>query len=269
MNADTAERTAEKLLRTAPPDYDCVTGNVAALLALHDIDPDRLLGGYFCAAPASGPGGELSFAGIGAGQLERATAAGAVRIHAGEGPGPDTAAALVAIGDAYAMPWTPYAGQKHIEHGFLVLGTDLAFDPYRTITEFGAAVPTVITEPDRRAATITRHLKVEVIDPGACAAEPVSHTDPDATAEYRERLRGGTLTLDQLALDTWLLARARRVNDRYRPGLLAESIEAWTRASEVVYLALRRAKRGRSVPATYIDAVAAALDVDADVAGRW
>ncbi|MFF2392314.1 hypothetical protein [Nocardia sp. NPDC058114] len=273
-----ADEIVNELLTVAPYDYDCVVGNVAALLGLHRYDPDRVLGSAFCAGPAPDAQGVPSFGHLGARQLERAVHTGSLRYREFDADG-DLVPSIpyMAIGDAFDMAWTPYRGRKHIEHGFLVLGADLAFDAYRTITEFGEAVPTAITGRDLRAVSVQRRMNLLIGDVAAdFIADPVAYRDHDAASRYSRLLHKQMLSLEQLALDTWLVARARRVNARYRnsyDGRLGEELsssgEAWTRASELVYMALRRSRRGRPVPLTYVDAIDAALAIDTDVAGRW
>ncbi|MFD6107553.1 hypothetical protein ACFWFQ_33380, partial [Nocardia salmonicida] len=277
-SSTSADDIVNDLLTVAPHDYDCVVGNVAALLGLHRYEPDRVLGSAFCAAPASDAEGKLSFGHLGARQLERAVHTGLLRYREFDADG-DLVPSLpyVAIGDAFEMAWTPYHGRKHIEHGFLVLGVDLAFDAYRTITEFGEAVPTVIADHDLRAVSVQRRMNLLIGDVATdFTAGPVAYQDHDAASRYGRLLDEQMLSLEHLALDTWLVARARRVNARYRTAYdgrlgeeLAASVEAWTRSSELVYMALRRSRRGRPVPHTYVDAIAAALAIDTDIAGRW
>ncbi|MEV4158072.1 hypothetical protein AB0J48_34115 [Nocardia salmonicida] len=273
-----ADEIVNELLTVAPHDFDCVVGNVAALLGLYRYDPDRVLGSAFCVAPAPDAAGMLSFGHLGARQLERAVQTGALRYREFDADGDlGPSHPYLAIGDAFEMAWTPYHGRKHIEHGFLVLGVDLAFDAYRTITEFGEAVPTVITGHDLRAVSVQRRMNLLIGDVATdFTAGPVAYRDHDAASRYSQLLHEQMLSLEHLALDTWLVARARRVNARYRTaydGRLGEeltaSVEAWTRASELVYMALRRSRRGRPVPLTYVDAIDAALAIDTDVAGRW
>src|ERR1700678_3018290 len=57
---------------------------------------------------------------------------------------------LYVVGDAYTMPWVPYAGQRHLEHSFLLKidGLDaLIIDAYHNNTEWGQARPGVWTIP--------------------------------------------------------------------------------------------------------------------------
>ena len=68
---------------------------------------------------------------------------------------------VLLVGDAFCLPWLPYSGQEHMDHGFVLtgLGADdradrsaddlIAYiaDPYDNVTEWGAAKPVTTQLP--------------------------------------------------------------------------------------------------------------------------
>ncbi|MEZ5840831.1 MAG: hypothetical protein R3D02_10545 [Hyphomicrobiales bacterium] len=165
-------------------------------------------------------------------------------------------------GDAFAMPWLPYAGNEHMEHGFLVDGISgdgtsvHVVDAYSNLTEWGAAVPTAI-EVDTatilaaidQLAGSNRH-RVETLEPGTGVTDfdPASALAENAAVigtrlrgngemvafagHYRAR-RGDLAETRQFVLATWLVARARRLHalwladlETARPDLLPAGFAA-------------------------------------------
>ena len=96
-------------------------------------------------------------------------------------------------------------------------------------------------------------------------------------ADYLTSVENGSHDLPRLALDTWLMTRARAINMAYaeavgRPTVLAAAEvahRAWARASEAAYVGLRRWRRKRPVPDQYIARVREAVQSDVDLAARW
>lgn len=268
-----------KLTERPPADYDCVVGNLASLLVVHDINPDAALGGVLALSPDTDENRGPSFDNIGSTQIHWACRSTGLSVTESgrEQPGTESSA-RIAIGDGYDMPWSPYYGVHHVEHGFLTISDVVAFDAYNTVTEFGDAVPQILGE-EWRTVPVERHLYVDVDSTDRAAnwlSEPTTSYDSDKVRQYREAIDSATISVEQLATDTWSLARARRVNYRY--ALAAElavtdhmlpSIEAWTAASESVYMALRRLRRGRPVPKAFVGAIHNALDVDEALIGVW
>ncbi|WP_345495993.1 hypothetical protein [Nocardia callitridis] len=177
------------------------------------------------------------------------------------------------------MPWTPYYRKQHVEHGFLVTEGRLAFDAYRTITEYGEAVPKVLEHEEWREVPTYRSLILSTDGPPEhddTDAEPAVVYDPHSVRRYLDDVTRQRIPIDQLSTDTWLMARARKVNQRYAhasrlPVLdaVARSVDAWAAASEAVYIALRRSRRGRGVPTSYMAAIGSALDTDRALVERW
>ncbi|MGR4880121.1 hypothetical protein ACIPUC_11880 [Streptomyces sp. LARHCF249] len=194
--------------------------------------------------------------------------------------GADLAAAVRARGtthyvvaDAHAMPWLPYHGRRHMDHSFLLAAGPDGFhvaDGYRTDTPWGPAVPGHWQYGADAVAGIER---AEVIE---WAPRPLDATGPRpaydggdpapylaAYADHPDR----AAALEQLASETWLLARARALHARWRARLSLpvdpEHTRRWDLVVEQSYLAHRRVARGRTEPPGVLDRLAAALDADA------
>lgn len=273
---DQRESVADLLADNAPRDYDCIVGNIATLLAVAGIYPDLLLGGVFVASPLRDTHGIHVYDHVGNVQIHAACAASGLVVHEHPRNIGGNHGAVVAIGDGFDMPWSPYHHNHHIEHGFLIVDDALAVDAYNTVTEFGPAEPQILDNDQWRSVPLHRHMSIDTASIDLSAqAEPTVVRDDDAVVEYRAAVEAGGASIEQLAVDTWCLSRARRVNLRYADatdapsGLLQASVDAWTAASEAVYMALRRFRRGRPVPTTYIGAVSAALDADRAVVQEW
>lgn len=207
---------------------------------------------------------------------------------------------VVVVGDAYELPWLPYAGHEHMEHGFILDGLVPAadgrsmcahvVDPYDNATEWGHATPLTTEVPVPSLATALAGGRWAVLEQAGAPDPPDSATvladnaaailDAARTGAYRrfvEQYRPmGTGELTHLALQTWLLTRQRGLHARWLrdlpgtvlgPGMatrFADEVEAgWRRAGEVVYLALRRVASGRAAPTGALTAVQAAGESEA------
>lgn len=265
------------------PDYDCVIGNISTFLSINGVNPDLVLGSVLVLDAQTDPRlGTLTFRHHGDRQLQKATdceqltcferASHTAELGHIKKP-------YVAIGDGFEMPWTPYYGKQHLEHGFLVLDERRALDPYWTITEFGEAIPCSLKPDQWHAVPTDRQI---ILEPGT--SRRVDETAPARTAthdsasidEYLKELQDGSISVDQLSTDAWIMSRGRRVNYRCvqatEPRLatsVANSAEAWDKASELAYIALRRERRGRTVPLSYVEAVSEALDRDQKLIEGW
>ncbi|WP_436536183.1 hypothetical protein [Actinoplanes sp. HUAS TT8] len=203
---------------------------------------------------------------------------------------------LVVVADAYHLPWLPYHGHQHMEHGFVVEAIDAGHDPmvavvdpYDNVTQWGAAVPTrtSIALSDLAAALPGgRWGFLEPTDPAADTAQPADLILGNARAiaeagrdgsydRFVDQYRALTeADLTHLALQTWLLRRSRGLHRLWlaglRPGtvaapaadLLAGVEIAWQRAGESAYVALRRVSRGRAAPPAALDTLRAAADAE-------
>ena len=186
--------------------------------------------------------------------------------------------AVAVVADAYHLPWVPYASQAHMDHGFVIEGLDESTayiaDPYDNVTEWGRATPQClqtsldVIEPALGRARWCRLEPVtdpcEPVDPVAAIAAN-AHAIAASSGRYEEFIaQYATLdadALEHLALQTWLAHRSRALHARWlssrsvaevRPDAadrFAAVVPAWQRASEAAYLALRRVRRGRPVPA--------------------
>ncbi|HEX5116507.1 MAG TPA: BtrH N-terminal domain-containing protein [Pseudonocardiaceae bacterium] len=191
---------------------------------------------------------------------------------------------VIVVGDAYHLPWLPYHGHEHMDHGFVLTGVRngvlLAVDPYDNATEWGKATPLATELP-------AGQLDAALADGRWAVLEPAERTDPEppdnaaaivAAADggvYGRFLDGhakaGLAELHNLSLQCWLLARSRGLHARW---LAADSkstsdvstrfidhvVPAWQRASELAYVALRRVRSGRRAPTAVLDAVRTAAD---------
>ena len=275
-------RETSTLLEThSYPDYDCVTGNVATFLSLQGTNPDAVLGSVLVLDAQDTHTSSPNFRNVGRHQLNKASSRNLLRFYEEEFDATSARPAnapYVAIGDGFDMPWTPYFHQQHLEHGFLVLNGQHAIDPYRTITEFGEATPVTLDGDQWQTVPLQRCLVLEspneFVDSGHVL--PTTIHDKTSIDHFLTCLEQQKLSVEQLSTDTWLMARARRVNHRYAQvtGITAEeqlqeSVDAWSKASEAVYIALRRHRRGRSVPTSYIQAITSAINLDLQFLDRW
>jgi hypothetical protein len=199
-------------------------------------------------------------------------------------------AAVSVVADAYHLPWVPYAGHEHMEHGFVVEGLAgsavYVVDPYDNATEWGRAVPQCLETSLATLEPALRDARWCVLKPTA-ASDPI---DPIATVVGNARAIAASgeeyqafaaqyavpdeAALHHLALQTWLLQRNRALHaqwlatnktiwvrttaaDRFAP-----VPQAWQRAAESAYLALRRVRTGRAVPAGAKQSLQHALDTE-------
>lgn len=273
--------TTTAVLEHARPHYDCVLGNVVTGAGWLGVDLDPFLGAVLSLEPRrTAEGWDLLLASCR--QMEAATAGTGLRIATVEGrhlPGPSEAGVLV--GDGGEMPWTPYWARQSLEHSFLVLDPGaghVAFDSYDTITEHGTAAPARVDD-DWRQVDVDHTLVLALPDRSPrrrrAAAQAFLGTDADREA-YLGAVVADEVPLDRLAVDTWLLGRAREVNLRFaashRPDLVAPataSRDAWTAAAEAVYVASRRERRGRPVPRAHVDRMHEAFAADVAAARVW
>jgi hypothetical protein len=150
---------------------------------------------------------------------------------------------MYVVGDAYSMPWVPYAGQQHMEHSFLLVATrqdTMVIDAYHNNTEWGDCRPGVWRVPSAALDGTARAGAVVVI----FTADPLPRPDPaavlaanaaalDAARPEMERYlaalracQDGALALNQLVLDVWLLGRARALHAAWLASLPTRAVEA-------------------------------------------
>ncbi|NUV64338.1 acyl carrier protein [Streptomyces sp. CAI-85] len=206
------------------------------------------------------------------------------RRRSGPGEVPDTAGGpLYVVADAYHLPWVPYHGTKHVEHSFLVDDdgggdTLLISDGYHNDTQWGRARPARLPYGREEFATLLKALPdgAETVrftprplgappEPGHVPAPPPEYLP--GYAEHPDR----RAALEAFTLETWLLARARRLHAVYReerrgaglPEPVREHLQRWDALVEHAYLAFRRVDRGRAEPPGLFERAAEALAQDA------
>ncbi|MER7081848.1 hypothetical protein SAMN02982929_04921 [Saccharopolyspora kobensis] len=173
------------------------------------------------------------------------------------------------IADAYELPWVPYFQQRHMEHSFLLTADGEVVDAYANDTQWGPAKPGTWQYPGLRVAGEVLHFA-----PGA-APSPVASLDGGEVEEYvsaYESEPDRVAALDRLTLETWLLARSRKLHAAFRehrglpaPTALAEHLGRWDALVEQTYLAYRRVVRGRPEPAAVVERLRAVLVADREV----
>ncbi|MFE0376906.1 hypothetical protein ACFW1M_15265 [Streptomyces inhibens] len=191
------------------------------------------------------------------------------------------------VADSFHLPWLPYHRQTHMEHSFLLAaGPDgwHVTDAYRSETRWGPAAPGHWVLPEEDLAGIE---SAEVVELEPRGLRPVlelpptlSVDDADVAAylgaydDYADRARA----VEQLTVETWLLARARKLHAAYRarfagradgPGTEAERehLRTWDKVVEQTYLAHRRVSRGRAEPPGLVDRLRDVLAADRTVFG--
>jgi hypothetical protein len=203
---------------------------------------------------------------------------------------------VLAVGDAFHLPWVPYHGHKHLDHGFVVEGLEdgdvHVVDAYDNVTQWGRAEPLATTVPvddlaaaleDGRWTLLTRVGEPRPLDVAERLAENAAAIlEAEADGSYRRFVEAhrepDEPTLDNLTLQTWLLARNRSLHARWladQEGLgdLAERFEtqvvaAWRRAAETAYMALRRVSAGRQPPPAAFQAAEAAVAAEPALAAE-
>ncbi|MFF8830832.1 acyl carrier protein [Streptomyces sp. NPDC015131] len=213
---------------------------------------------------------------------------------------PADGGALYVVGDAYRMPWLPYHGHQHMDHSLLLRATDggarvEAVDAYDNETPYGRAEPVICSYERAQAAALFDGAPAVPVSvrplpgPGA-AREPVARTlarnaedaalllagdAPERYAHAFRDLSDQSAACTALLLETWLLARSRRLHAAWvadrAPGsahasAAAERAAAWDELAGQCYLASRRVQRGRPVPPQIHTTLARLLRADAELA---
>lgn len=264
--------------------FDCVQVNLAVLAdRWHGPDTHRALGAVLRFTPRPDADGLPTVEPTVADHLADARRLLGLRVVAerstdpGEPLRPEPGHYVVS--DAYHLPWLPYAGHRHMEHSFLLEGdahAPVVFDGYHNETPWGSARP------------LTRSITAEELAaavPGPATSIVLSPSDPPPAATAELDLSGGaavdayvaayagypdrTAAFDRLTLQTWLLARSRKLHarfldDRDPAGGAARDahVRAWESLAESVYVGYRRVARGRPEPTGTFDRLAAQLHAD-------
>lgn len=156
---------------------------------------------------------------------------------------------VLLIGDAFYLPWLPYEGHEHMDHGFVLVAFSAAredrgetaasgltahvVDPYDNVTEWGAAKPMVtrIAIGDLspalaggRWAVLVPVRPTEPIRPAVQIAANATAILTSADLGLYQRFaechqQAGLAGLQSLSLQTWLLARNRALHARWLAAL--------------------------------------------------
>ncbi|WP_199844290.1 acyl carrier protein [Streptomyces sp. RTd22] len=287
--ADTAASTEAGVTVRADL-LDCLQVNLALLADRHHGPGTHLrLGARLRFAPRPGPGGlptvEPTLDDHLADAAELLGLTVATRISGADHPVVAATGPVYVVADAHYLPWVPYFGRKHVEHSFLVEpGADgdtvQVTDGYHNDTQWGKARPGTHTYGrDELAAILAADPQgVEVLHlvprPLGPAPRPAADLDADraaaylgAYAEHPDR----TAALERFTLETWLLARARKLYAQYAAGgpeaavdpAAAEHLARWDGVVEHAYLTFRRVARGRAEPPELLARAAEVLRADA------
>ncbi len=182
--------------------------------------------------------------------------------------------AVYVVADAHDLPWVPYFGRRHVEHSFLLTagaGGWTAVDAYHNDTLWGQARPCVLRldapAVDAAAASVSA-LVLDPVELPAGVPARVRPPDPGEIAAYVSAYRRHperAVAMDRLTLETWLLARARRLYAAWtRSPADAEHADTWSALAEQAYLALRRVERGRPEPPGPLDRLTGLLLAEAE-----
>jgi len=200
---------------------------------------------------------------------------------------------LYVVADAFDMPWTPYRGQRHMDHSVLLVpaGDEFAVvDPYHNDTQWGPARPGVwrlaaagldaAVEGGASAMVVVAGRR-PVLDAAKVLggnAAVLAAAGPDV-ARYLAAAREALDRVDEmerLVLDVWVLGRSRLLHAAWLatvPGLPAPLLAAarsraedWLRLAAQSYVGVRRLQRGSALPPSVIQRLAELLDGDAELA---
>lgn len=209
-----------------------------------------------------------------------------------DGPGlrrfAEEAGPLYVVSDTFTMSWTPYRGQRHMDHSYLLTGSGGRYtvvDPYHNDTQWGPARPGVwkLSGADLDAAVGTGASAMVISadglpDVNAPSILAANARDLATSAGYVDLVRSGldkVPAVEALVLDIWLLGRSRLLHAAWLdtvPGIPSDEVrvqaDEWLRLASQSYLGLRRAVRGEPVPPSILDRFEELLSVDAEVAGR-
>lgn len=286
--------TAPAVLRTAPPAdlcadlLDCLQVNLAWLArAEYGVSP-LVLGARLEFAPRDAGPGRLPTVEPATGtHLERSAGALGLSLTESRTLPPGTAAlpagpgTLYVVADAYHLPWVPYHGHAHMDHSFLLdrdaAGRPVVRDGYHNDTPYGPARPgswTLTEEELAQAlpdgARFHRTSRAGAPQEATAVVAATAAAVESYVRAYREH-PDREEALARLTLETWLLARARRLHAAHRAAAgdvapaVAQHLTAWGKLAEHTFLAHRRVQRGRPEPAGPLEGLAALLHADSQV----
>ncbi|MER6472401.1 acyl carrier protein [Streptomyces collinus] len=289
-----APAPAAALLQTAPPAdlhaelLDCLQVNLAWLARTEYGVSPLVLGARLEFAPRDdGPGRLPTVEPATDTHVERTAGALGLSLTDRRSLPPGTAAlpagpgTLYVIADAYHLPWVPYHGRTHMDHSFLLdrdpSGRAVVRDGYHNDTPYGPARPGTwtLTEAElARAlpdgARVHRTARAGLPQDATTVTAPPSAAIGSYVRAYREH-PDREQALGQLTLETWLLARARRLHAAHRAAAgdpapaVEQHLRAWGKLAEQTFLAHRRVQRGRPEPVGPLAGLADLLHADAQV----
>jgi acyl carrier protein len=271
------------------PLFDCLQVNLAVLAdRWHGPGTHLDLGAVLHFDPVPGPGGLPTVQRPTPRHLAdtaRALHLSVTEQHTTAGRPPEPAPGRYVVADAHHLPWVPYFRRRHMDHSFLLEPGDgdtaVVTDGYHNDTPWGAARPTSLplSRTEVAAALPQPALVLTLAPAGPPRTPPAPRLDlatpqrnqqyARAYAEHPDRLTA----LDQLTLETWLLARSRRLHARFLAsrGLLTDSqavtahLTAWQSLAESAYVAHRRVQRGHPEPHELYERLARQLHHDHDI----
>jgi hypothetical protein len=266
LDTVTAESCAEALSTIEPGTYDCIQSNLALLanasrgagaslrLGAHLIVRPRPLGDGLRTVDLE-PAAEV---GRCSRLLDVAADAGCTAVAPGGLDEAVTAAGGVcyAVGDAFDMPWLPYFGRAHMPHSFLVGAraeepTACVVDAYDNQTEWGPAEPGVWATPWSDIAFPVRLWRWRATGSATPARTHVERQGVDAYVAAFRTHADRPRAWEQLAVETWLLARRHKLfalahdHDPDFGPAAGDAAARWERLAADVFLGLRRVRRGR------------------------
>jgi acyl carrier protein len=188
---------------------------------------------------------------------------------------------LYVVADAYHLPWTPYHRSLHREHSFLVIRGSaglVAMDCYHIDTPGGLARPghwrlddalidAVLAQSDPASVVQIEPAELPVLEAGSPAL--MAAGEPWVISEYVGAYRDfddRRTALEQVCLETWLLARSRQLSAQWTmdPALTGHAA-ALAQFAQDVYVIHRRVLRGRPEPAIWPDRLAGLLARERDL----
>ncbi|RAJ77200.1 MULTISPECIES: acyl carrier protein [unclassified Streptomyces] len=267
--------------------FDCVQVNLAILAdRWHGPHTHLGLGAELRFRPTPGPAGLPTVERSVTDQLTAsATLLGldvVTQERTAPGAPPAPAPGRYVVADAYHLPWVPYFGQRHMEHSFLLETDDeggaVVVDGYHNETPWGSARPlTRRPTPAELAAAVPGDATTVTFAPARRPVPPAAVIDlaDDETVDAYVSAYAGhpdrAAAFDRLTLETWLLARSRRLHARFLDGTTGSSaareahVAAWDALAESVYVGYRRVARGRPEPTGVFDRLRSQLAGDREV----
>jgi len=238
--------------------FDCVDVNLALVAdRWHGAGTHLRLGHRLSFRPGAGPHGLPSVEPEVDGQITEACAA--------LGLSPQGTGLRYVLADAFGLPWCPYFAQKHLTHSFLVEDDGSVTDAYHNDTPWGPARLVTGHHGTVPAGARTWWLSPAPLGP---VPDPVVEIDAEEVSRYVKAYAthpDRVAALDRLTLETWLLARQRRLHAAYRGLDVDDHLSRWDSVVEHTYLAYRRVARGRAESPDLFARLEEALRADAVV----